>query len=313
MKSHKSNRLIGLLHHHWQAWEQYPRERIKLALGAALFPKATQQWLSYLNANLHLRQQAQNFPKLVTRIYRPYALRSLNCHQRVNLMIQHHEMLRLIGLQGLIHASSEQPLPILTWHTNDGSSITLQLVSLRDGHREGDISFQLRWNSQVIFSITLLLYEIQHLRYLMITRLQGSQTNSAQEFIRNVTKALHGLRPVDLLFQAARHTAGILECHAVAMVSNHHRVALNPIRRLRIKFDADKFWLEKGATMDPHGFFVLPPEVEIRSDFSDIPSNKRAQAKRRSEVLRQALDCVSVVLKRLRSGGNPPVLHCCEK
>ena len=83
---------------------------------------------------------------------------------------------------------------------------------------------------------------------LLITRLQESQTDFAQEMIKNATKGLHGLRPADLLLQMARHLAGVLKCTEVVMVSNQHRVALNPVRRLKIKFDADKFWIEKSAS-----------------------------------------------------------------
>lgn len=299
MQSTKKPALLRLLRHYWGTWENYPRERLKLALGAVLFPKATTKWLSYLQASPDLQQQAKRFPKLVTRIYRPYALRSLNCQGRVTLMLQHHEALRLSGLHTLVEASCEFPLIIHTWPVSNGNCVTLQLVSLRDGHREGDLSFQLCWTSQVIFSITLILREHQRNRQLLITRLQGSQTGSAQEMIKNATKGLHGLRPADLLLQIARHLAGVLKCTEVAMVSNQHRVALNPVRRLRIKFDADRCWMEKGATKSPDGLYVLSPEVEIRSDFSDIPSNKRAQAKRRAEVLRQALDSLSSALNSL--------------
>lgn len=296
MSSIKKPALLNLVRHYWGIWKDYPRERFKLALGAVLYPKATTKWLSYLQASPDLQHQAQRFPKLVTRIYRPYALRSLNCHGRVNLMLQHHEALRLSGLHTLVKASCDLPLVIHTWFASNDNYVALQLLSLRDGHREGDLSFQLCWNSEVIFSITLVLRVDRRNWQLLITRLQGSQTGSAQEMIRNATKALHGLRPADLLLQMARHLAGFLKCTEVAMVSNQHRVALNPVRRRQIKFDGDKFWMEKGARKNSDGLYVLPSEVEIRSDFSDIPSNKRAQAKRRAEVLRQALDALNAAL-----------------
>lgn len=303
MKRDKTLLLPGLLRHYSQAWKDHPRERLKLLLGTAFFPRATSRWLSYLDADTHLQHHARQFPKLVTRIYRPYALRSFNCSQRVTLMIQHHEILRLNGWSNLVDASRNAPLQIAKWTANDGNIVTLQLVSLRDGHREGDHSLQLLWGSEVLFSLTFVLRETQQVRQLLVTRLQGSQNSSAQELIRNATKALHGLRPADFLLQMARNLASKLGCSDVVLVSNRQRVALNPLRRFRIKLDLDKFWLERGASVHSDGLFVMSPEVEIRSDFTDIPSNKRAQARRRSDVLRQAFNALSITLETLRNTG----------
>ena len=68
-------------------WPSQRRERIKLSLGRLIQPGPTHAWLSYLHADELLWQQVQRFPKFVTRIYRPYALRTLSAQQRVEHMI----------------------------------------------------------------------------------------------------------------------------------------------------------------------------------------------------------------------------------
>lgn len=299
--------LSKLFRQYWAAWTRHPRERGKLALGCLFFPKATHRWLSYLQTNTHLRQQAQLSPKLVTRIYRPYALRSLNCGERVTHMIQHHEYLRSEGWSSLTQASCSTPLPIMAWRSDDGDTAHLQLLSLKDAHREGESHIQLLWNGARLFSLSFLVREQAGLYQLLVTRFQGSRAASAPEWVRRATKLLHGLRPADLLVQVAQHLARQLGCQQVSLVSNKERVALNPKRRLRIKVDLEKLWKERGAVATADGLFSLAPEALIRTDFSDIASHKRAQARRRALLLQQALMALTRVLTERRHGMTLPM------
>jgi len=289
-----------LLRVFWNAWDEHPKERAKLVLGSVFFPAATREWLSYLKASPHLFQEVSQTPKLATRIYRPYALRRLNCRERVTHMIQHHELLHQSGWGRLTELSSQQPLPISTWPMPDGSVVNLQLVSLKDGHREGETHLQLLWNRDWMFSLTFLVSQRQGVQQMLVTRLQGAHGPTASDRIRTATKALHGLRPVDLLVQVAQHLARLLQCREVHLVSNRQRVALNPLRRMRIKVDLDKLWQERGAQPTPDGLFALEPGVAVRTDFSDVASNKRAQARRRADTLQQALDAVESALQVTR-------------
>jgi uncharacterized protein VirK/YbjX len=302
-------KLSALFTQYWASWARHPRERGKLVLGCLFFPTSTHRWLSYLESHAHLRQQAQASPKLVTRIYRPYALRSLNCRERVTHMIEHHEFLREAGWSDLTQSSCRAPLPIMSWTTDDGNTLTLQLQSLKDGHREGESHIQLLWNGQRLFSLSFLVRERAGAHQLLVTRFHGSRAQAAPEWIRQATKAMHGLRPADLLVQAAQHLAQRLGCAQVGLVSNKQRVALNPKRRMRIKVDLEKLWKERGAEITPDGLYSLAPEAFVRSDFTDIASHKRAQARRRAAALRQALDAMDAALDTRRFEALVPNAH----
>ena len=284
----------------WKEWDQHPKERAKLVLGSVFFPAATREWLGYLKTRPHLLREASQTPKLATRIYRPYALRTLNCRERVAHMIQHHELLHHTGWGRLTERSSHQPLSISTWPMPDGSVMTLQLVSLKDGHREGETHLQLLWDREWMFSLTFLVCQRHGVQQMLVTRLQGAHGPTASDRIRTSTKALHGLRPADLLVQVAQHLARLLHCREVRLVSNRQRVALNPLRRMRIKVDLDKLWQERGAVPTPDGLFALEPGVAVRTDFSDVASNKRAQARRRADTLQQVLDALESALQETR-------------
>lgn len=285
----------------WGLWRHHPRERVKLVLGGLFFPNATRQWLSYLHERPVLWRQVGHFPKLVTRIYRPYGLRGLDCSQRVQHMMGHYDCLRRMGLCRLVAQSVDQPLDVLQLPTKCATSASLRLVSLYDGHREGEMHLQLHWAGQWLYSLSFLLRARDHQVEMVITRLQGTRAQDAREQIRAATKALHGLRPAALLVQAARQLALSAGCATVLLVSHQQRVALNPVRRRKIQTDLETLWLELGAMAHPEGFFAMQPLVDVATDFSAVASNKRAEARRRADLLQQTLARVDQLVRSCQS------------
>lgn len=282
----------------WHLLQQHPRERVKLLLGGIFFPRPTHQWLAYLHADPLLWRQVARFPKLLTRIYRPYALRGLSCRDRVQHMVQHHELWQQLGLRSLLEHSTEQALTLLTLPAKDGQLADVRLVSLHDGHREGEKHLQFYWGGRWLYSLSFLLRQRKGQVQMLVTRLQGNGQAEARDWIREATKGLHGLRPAALLVQLARQLACSTHCDEVLLVSHRMRVALNPMRRLRIKTDLESLWRDLGAQPHAEGFYVLSPQVEITQDFSTVPSNKRAEARRKAELLRQALQALHMGVAR---------------
>lgn len=273
----------------WRLWRKHPRERAKLVLGWLFYRRATQQWLSYLRADPLLWDQVAEFPKLVTRIYRPYALRGLSCRERVAHMVQHHDLLRQQGLRALLERSAQEPLTMLKLPVKGEGAAEVRLQSLHDGHREGETHLQFYWNGEWLYSLSFLLRSRQDRLQMLITRLQGSNQGASRDWIRQATKGMHGCRPTVMLEQLARQLAQTAGCQEVLLVSHRMRVALNPMRRLRIKTDLEALWAELGAEVDAQGFFRLSPVVEVAQDFSAVASNKRAEARRKAELIGQSL------------------------
>ena len=188
-------------------WHTEPRERVKLTLGRWLYPGPTRAWLSYLRADEVLWRQVTRFPQFVTRIYRPYALRTLTSHQRVQHMIGHYNVLRHLGLRALLEQSVDAPLPLVALPTKGQTPAELQLISVHDGHREGEAHLHLNWNGHRLYALSFLLRPHHQDCQLLVTRLQGSQDPQARDLIREATKGLHGLRPAVLMVQAVRQIA----------------------------------------------------------------------------------------------------------
>lgn len=278
----------------WTALKHHPRERVKMVIGHLLYPASTRQWISFVRSHAVLWSQLPDFPKLLTRIYRPYGFRTLSCQQRVEMMIRHYEVLHQHGLLTLLKRSAVQPLLIGQVQTKSKDTAQLYLQSLRDGHREGEMSLQLFLGDHFLYSLTFSLIGEPSAPDMVVTRLQSNKLDDAKDLIRTATKSFHGYRPSMLLLQAARHFAHLSGCQRVLLVSNRQRVALNPVRRLKIKTDLEGLWRDLGATSQADGFFTLSPIVSLPQDFSDVPSNKRAEAKRKAALAADLLQALSV-------------------
>lgn len=276
-----------------------PRERVKLALGRILYPGATRAWLSFVHADELLWRQAHRLPQFVTRIYRPYALRTLSSGQRVQHMIGHYTSLHRLGLRALLEQSVDAPLRLVDLPTKSQTPAHLQLVSIHDGHREGEAHLHLVWNGQLLYALSFLLRPHGSGCQMVVTRLQGTGHPQARELVREATKGLHGLRPSVLMAQAARQMALSMGCNEVLLVSNRHRVALNPMRRWKMQSDLEGLWQELGAHHSPCGLFTLSPVVEVPQDFSSVASNKRAEARRKAELLQLTLSGIDQQVRAL--------------
>lgn len=257
---------------------------MKLWVGQLFSPRATARWLNFVQSHEVLLPYAARFPRLITRIYRPYAFRPMHCGQRVDLMIGHYHWLERLGLSALLAQSVDKGWTLAEVETKSGEKTTLQLHAIHDGHREGEMSLQLHWGDDFLFTLNFVLIDHAGGCGLLITRLQGKLNEDGREKIRLATKSMYGMRPTILLLQAARQLAHSAGCVQVLLVSNQQRVALNPMRRFRIKADNEGLWKDLGAAQQTDGFFSISPQVVVPQDFSDVASNKRAEAKRKAAL-----------------------------
>ena len=282
----------------------HPRERLKLVLGSFFHPRTTQRWLTFVRTTHVVWQKIDHSPKLLTRIYRPYGFEPLTCRERVDVLLNHYATLNEKGLTSLLDLSLDKPLLLSEVTCKSASPVRLSLASLTEGHREGEMSLLLEWDNRVVFTVSFLLSSSAQHFDLIITRLHGNRDSDARDVIRHATKAFHGCRPGVLITHATRQLANVLGCQRVLLVSNRQRVALNPVRRRQLKTDLDTFWRDLGAQVDGSGFFSISPTVVLPQDFSDVPSHKRADAKRKAALLTAVFAAMQTCLARCLQNTN---------
>ena len=120
---------------------------------------------------------------------------------------------------------------------------------------------------------------------LFVGALQGPQ--NANEEIKLLTKKCFGYRPKNLVFYGLRSFAKVLDMDRIYAVTTEGYYAMTGIRMDRkLKIDFADFWKE--CEGEPYAsdkrFYVMPVE-EHRKDMSELKPSKRAQHRRRFEML----------------------------
>ena len=257
------------------------RERLKLKIGKLFFPEQTNRWLRYVHAHPQLFSQVQHFPKLLTKIYRPYVSKKFNCQARVDHLIAHYELMDQLHLSKLIGHALTQELVLADLQDEVHQPLKVVLGAIRHGHREGEIEFQLKWQENTIFSMTCSLMSASTGVALKIAKVQGSADAHAREVIKNATKACFGARPQTVLLQAVQAFGEATQCQEIVLIGNQNRGSLNPVRRRKITSNYDAMWLEHGAVPTQSGDFSLPNMTQRHLDLSEVPSHKRSQYRKR--------------------------------
>ena len=282
------------------------RERWKIKLGKLIVPKQTLRWVRYVHKHTYLLNAVSGFPKLLTKIYRPYVARSFDCSGRVDHLIQHYELAEKLNLDNLIIKAIDQAVIIFDSQTKSGERFQLLFKAITDGHREGEIELQLNWDGKVIYTLTCSFVKLDLGVALKVAKIQGSSSASAKDLIKELTKASYGARPQTLLLEAAKKFAFAIGCKAIILIGNKNRVALNPLRRRRISADYDGMWVEHGAMPLSNGDFQITKlEDNYLNALSEVASHKRSMYRNRYKLFTEINDQIKAAILQFRSSNNP--------
>jgi len=116
---------------------------------------------------------------------------------------------------------------------------------------------------------------------------QGCDIEGVADEYRDLTKATHGMRPRDLLFELFRMLCSLICVTKILAVSDefrHHRSAYfgGPNRQFFKNYN--EMWVDRGGQPASPMFFAIPVRGG-RRELSDVPAKKRAMYRRRYETL----------------------------
>lgn len=153
--------------------------------------------------------------------------------------------------------------------------------------REGQAVLDLFIADTRIFSLAFALREEQGL-VAVIGAIQGRDIEGALDTYRELTGALHGMRPRDFLvemFRALCAALGVQRIVAVSDASRHHRSPyFGNAADKRFPLNYNEVWTERGGTALDADFFALPV-TPVRRSIEEIPSKKRSMYRKRYEML----------------------------
>ncbi len=282
----------------WKHW----KNRVLLQARTLKYLSAVQAWYAIAD-NPWLDVAQKRFPALAGAIYLPYIHQDWTPPQRLAAIELHY---RLLDARTAILALSISEAVEVARFDTEYPGLRLVLDKPAWFNREGEAVLNLFVGDHRCYSVAFTLGVERGERILIVGALQGSGFPNAMELYRDLTRALHGMRPRDLLLTALKF---------MAMQFGIQRLqAISSAKRWQVHADYDGIWQEHQGELLDNGFYALPTEVS-RREAADVPAKKRKTYRLRYEMLERlnadiAAACVlataSLTGPGLRSGDIPP-------
>lgn len=260
------------------------RHRVGLFLVVLFHYRRVRDWFSQED-NPWLQQARERWPPMDGVIYWPYLNTRWRLSERLAVVDGHY---RLLSGPALILARAiDQTLELARF---DDECPGLRLVLSRATWLgfEGEAALHLWLGDERCYSLAFSLGRDEGEIVVLLGALQGSSAVVAKAVYRALTRALHGMRPRDLLLTCLRLLAVQFGAVRILAVGNEARQCSSPCygaeRRHDVHVDLDSIWREQGGVPRDDGFFELPVLLRCRQ-LEEVPQRKRSAYKRRYRML----------------------------
>lgn len=260
------------------------RRRVRFMLRTLWYRETTRVWFAFLEATAWRREQVRLEPGLAEKLHRPYRRSDLSAAGRLTSALSHWQALESCNWSPEARHWRRQPYLLADITGKDAASCQLVLCTACQFTKEGEVCLQLRSDAGLLFTAAFSLRlegdASTKLLLLDVGCLQGPGGDAGRHLVRQTTKLLHGLRPRDLLLQALQSIALTVGAAGIIGVCYRRHVYRHWRKRRRCPFDYDAYWLEHLGSRRSDGDYALPVHV-APTDPAQVPSKKRAEAKRR--------------------------------
>ena len=237
-------------------------------------------------------------PCLMEQATRAFFYKGASFADRIALIKQHIIHLETHLTDDFLLKIYEAHDKITLWaDTFEEKPLTMDLLFHPGQRKEGCLSLVLHWGSLDFYQMMFWfgLSPETGTPALFVGALQG--TTLGNEAVKAMTKKFFGYRTKNLIFYGLRTAAGLMGAETIYAVTNAGYYAMNHVRMDRkLKTNFGDFWAECGGTptRDPR-FYEIPLE-EHRRDLSELKPSKRANHRRRYELMDQMAESIKAAL-----------------
>lgn len=226
-------------------------------------------------------------PSFLEQTTRGFFYKGATWAERINIVKKHITFLEKTCKPELLRKLYVENEQVPLWQdTFQDKPLTMELWFHGGQRKEGCLSLVLIWGEIKFYQIMFWLGPSREDKKpaLWIGALQG--TSLGNDVVKAMTKQYFGYRTKNLVFYGIRTVAKILGCARIYAVTNEGYYAMNHLRMDRkLKTNFGDFWTECGGepSSDPR-FYEIPIE-ENRKDMSEMKPSKRANHRRRYELM----------------------------
>lgn len=275
-------------------------------LGYAFHPLQTHKWLKYIRHTPALREMAHAAPQLRGRLHRPYLSPRLTCAGRVDVLMEHYDILLRSPLADWAKKATQHPLVLGECIGRTGAAYQLTLACCDASRRDGELVLRLMSHGLCIYTAAFLFLRQDGMRCVKLGGLQGLLATDKTMSIKQITRDLYGCRPRDLMIAVVREIGRLVDCRKLILISNANKLPPRGKRVCKKSSDYDAIWKEMAATRRVDGDFELP----CRQDAS--LNAGVAGASSRAVIVESVLDLVRLrfsqdrVTAAVRTASHPP-------
>jgi len=232
-----------------------------------------------------LQRTMQQRPETVGVVVWPYVCANWSSAERLRRLAAHFEVIQTT--LAVLDLSTDDKLVLADLSDVSGD---LHVVLDRPAWfmREGQMVLNLFIGEMRIYSLVFSLTGENDRTIAHVGAIQGVVADGIQADYKDLTKALHGMRPRDFLVELFRifcRCASVAEILAVADASRQHRSRyFGSVKADKLTLNYDEIWGERGGVQETPDFFALGTETPMKN-LEEIASKKRAMYRRRYELL----------------------------
>jgi uncharacterized protein VirK/YbjX/SAM-dependent methyltransferase len=300
------NSVIAYWRRIWQAVDSplmYPGWSLRNLLGkvqvlfaCAAMHRTQMAWLRKGSDNAYA-QMVERHPLLPALRGRPYLNTLWSNDDKIRALETHYAM--VTSIQALAFPCDSSVLLAELEDIEPGLTVELDKpIWFAD---EGEVAINFFSGGERIYSLLFTLGEIDSKRVAYVGALQGRSLPDAVERYKRLTREAHGMRPRDFLFATFRLLCTELGVERIMAVSDRASIARSGyFKNYDDTFsNHDETWVEYGGVPTEAGFFEIPAALKTR-DLDEVPSRKRAQYRRRYEMLKNIQTQIADHLKHFR-------------
>lgn len=239
---------------------------------------------SWLNTGIPdiLRTELRSSPVLLKALIYPYVHRLWTFEDRAQRVTTHYRLL------------TDLKVPFLNFSENcywtcaefviGDRNFRIVIDRPRWMRSEGEMTVSLFMGVDRVYSIAFLVGGERDAPCLLVGAIQGMPKTMDESVYADLTKVFHGARPRDLLINVLKMVAKNIGCSEILAISDECHQSVGRGNAMVKVSKYDTIWLEHGGSRQDSGFFAVSSVVHKRPDV-EIPSRKRAQYRRRYELL----------------------------
>ena len=245
-------------------------------------------WLRQASTWLHsthnplLKKELALTPEIREFLYRTYVNRFWKLTKRLDTIEQHYKLVN--SNASFLNLEPDNFIDLAIFQLASGK---LRIVLDRPHwvRREGEIGVSLFLGIDRIFTVMFLLSGTPDNMVLIIGCVQGADMGSGRSIYKQLTSALHGMRPRDFILHVTKIISEELACKEIHGISDAAHRSTQWYSRAFKHSNYDNMWLDHGGIKTPDGhFFKLAPLIVKRTD-EHISVRKRALYRRRYQFL----------------------------